>query len=119
MAAKTVTGGCQCGAVRFEAVGVDTDKALACNCSRCGRLGTMLCFVPETDFTLEKGEDSLTEYRFNKEVIQHVFCKICGVQPFSRAKGPDGTPMVAVNVRCLDGIDVHELKPQHYDGLSK
>lgn len=118
MTAQTYSGGCQCGAVRFEAVGINTDQAIACNCSRCGRLGAMLCFVPETSFTLEKGADSLTEYRFNKEVIQHVFCKVCGVQPFARAKGPDGTPMVAVNIRCLDGVNVHDFKPAPYDGLN-
>lgn len=118
MTAQTVTGGCHCGAVRFEAVGVDTDKAIACNCSRCGRTGTMLCFVPATDFHLVKGEDSLTEYRFNKNVIQHVFCKVCGVQPFAQANGPDGTPMVAINIRCLDGVNVHDFKPTPYDGLS-
>ena len=116
MTAANYSGGCQCGAVRFEAENVDIDKAIACNCSRCGRLGFILSFVPAGSFDLKSGEASLTEFRFNKHVLQHLFCKVCGVQSFGRGKGPDGREMVAINVRCLDGIDVHELKPTPYDG---
>ena len=105
MAIQHYQGGCQCGAVRYE-VEADTDKTYACNCSRCGRLGTVLAFTPEESFTLRAGEDSLTTYKFNKQVIDHQFCSVCG-----RA-------MVAINVRCLDGIDPHELKPEKIDGRS-
>ena len=117
MAIQHYQGGCQCGAVRYE-VGADTDKTYACNCSRCGRLGTVLAFTPEESFTLRAGEDSLTTYKFNKHVIDHQFCSVCGIQSFSRGKGPDGRAMVAINVRCLDGIDPHELKPEKIDGRS-
>jgi len=116
MSGKSMSGGCQCGAVRFEAVGVDLDRLLACNCSRCGRLGLNLAFVPASSFMLKSGDGSLTEYRFNKHVIQHLFCKVCGVQSFGRGKAPDGSEMVAVNARCLDGIDANQLKPTPYDG---
>ncbi len=117
MSAQTYSGGCQCGAVRYEATGIDTDKAIACNCSRCGRMGFMLCFVPAGSFDLKVGAEALTEFRFNKHVIQHLFCNTCGVQSFGRGKGPDGNDMVAVNIRTLDGIDANTLKPAPYDGL--
>jgi hypothetical protein len=116
MGAQTYLGGCQCGAVRYEAKGVDLDQTIACNCSRCGRIGTILGFIPEDQFVLRSGEDSLTEYRFNNHVIRHLFCKVCGVQSFARGQKPDGARMIAVNARCLDGIDVHDLKPQPFDG---
>ncbi len=118
MSAKDYSGGCQCGAVRFEAAGVDVETTLACNCSRCGRLGTILSFIPVDNFDLRSGGDSLTEYLFNKHAIQHRFCKVCGIQPFAYGAKPDGAKMVAVNVRCLDGINVHELKPKQVDGRS-
>ena len=35
----THTGGCQCGNVRYE-VQADINEVFACNCSRCGRLGS-------------------------------------------------------------------------------
>ena len=38
-----------------------------------------------------------------------MFCKTCGVQSFSRGKRPDGAHMIAVNVRCLEGVDPKSL----------
>lgn len=118
MTVPAYSGGCQCGAVRFE-VSVDIANPIACNCSRCGRLGLILAFTPEDRFELTSGADSLTEYRFNKHVIHHQFCKVCGVQSFARGERPDGGRMVAVNVRCLDGIDPNELTPVKFDGRSR
>lgn len=118
MSAQRYSGGCQCGAVRYHVDGVDLDSTVSCNCSRCGRIGSVLAFVPVEAFQLESGEASLTEYQFNKHIISHFFCKTCGVQPFSRGRKPDGTTMIAVNARCLDGVNVHELKPRQFDGRS-
>ena len=117
MAVSTQPGGCHCGAVRYQ-VEIDAEAApITCNCSMCGRSGTLLQFVPESAFKLEKGESNLTDYQFNKHVIHHVFCKTCGIKPFARGSGPQG-PMVAINVRTLDGADVFALagKAQPYDG---
>lgn len=119
MTAQRYSGGCQCGAVRYEAEGVDLDTTISCNCSRCGRLGLVLTFVPADAFELKSGQDSLTEYRFNKHVIHHLFCKVCGVQSFARGTKPDGSEMVAINARCLDGINAHDLKPKQVDGRSR
>ena len=55
-------------------------------------------------------------YQFNKRVIHHLFCSQCGVASFARGRGPDGKEMVAINVRCLDGVDVASLKLTPYDG---
>lgn len=112
-------GGCHCGAVRY-AVEIDPDaEAIACNCSICGKTGSYLQFVPTDKFTLESGESNLTDYQFNKQIIHHLFCKTCGIRSFARGKKPDGTPMVAINVRCLDGIDVHQAKTKQFDGKSR
>lgn len=118
MAEATHAGGCHCGAVRYD-VTIDLSKpVIACNCSMCGRSGTLLSFVPATKFTLRSGEGSLTDYRFNKHVISHLFCKTCGIKPFARGAMPDGTPTVAVNVRCLDDVDLDALNIQKFDGRS-
>lgn len=109
------TGGCQCGAVRYE-VDATLDQPVTCNCSRCQRLGSVLVFAPRDKFTLLSGEDNLSEYLFNKRVIRHLFCKTCGIESFAYGQMPDGTPMVAVNVNCLDGVEPRELKPYHHDG---
>lgn len=115
MAMESYSGGCQCGAVRFK-VEVDLDQTIVCNCSRCGRLGQILAFAPEAAFELESGEGAQTAYRFNTHKIEHLFCTTCGIQSFGRAAMPDGTPTVAVNARCLDGVDPAGLNPTAVDG---
>ncbi|KKS52322.1 MAG: Glutathione-dependent formaldehyde-activating GFA [Candidatus Magasanikbacteria bacterium GW2011_GWD2_43_18] len=82
----------------------------------CGRAGTILAFVPAEKFTLLSGEDALTNYQFNKKVIDHLFCSICGIKAFGKGKDNDGNDTVAVNVRCLDGVDIESLSPYQYDG---
>jgi hypothetical protein len=76
--------------------------------------------VPTSQFRLLSGEDAMTEYQFNKHVIHHLFCSTCGIQSFSRGEMPDGTKMIAINVRCLDDVDIDALPPSHrFDGKSK
>lgn len=109
-------GGCHCGAVRYHVELDLTAKAIACNCSMCGRAGTLLLFVPAEKFTLEKGVDQLTNYQFHKHHIDHVFCKTCGIKSFARGTSPKGEKMIAVNVRCVDDVDVFTQPTQQFDG---
>jgi hypothetical protein len=113
----THTGGCQCGNVRYE-VEADINEVFACNCSRCGRLGSLLTFVPPSNFNLVKGENATTEYQFNRHNIRHLFCATCGIQSFARGKRPDGAEMIAINARCVDGIDPDKLTVKKVDGKS-
>ena len=115
---KTYLGGCHCNKVRYS---VDLDlsgKFIACNCSMCRKKGTLLSFVPASSFKLLEGEGQLTSYHFNKKVIDHLFCATCGVTSFARGIGRDGSPMVAINARCLDDVDPAKLDIMHYDGAS-
>ena len=115
---QTYSGGCQCGKVRYE-VSLDIDAVIACNCSRCRRLGSLLAFAPLTQFKLLSGEADLTSYQFNRHMIDHKFCSTCGIQPFAVGKNPkSGAQMAAINVRCLDGVDADEFKVRKVDGKS-
>lgn len=111
----TYTGSCHCGAVKFQ-VDADITGAMTCNCSRCHRLGWSLAFVPAAQFTLLNGEEHLTEYRFNTKKIAHLFCKTCGVEGFGKGVGPDGSETVAVNLRCIDDLDLKALPTTEYNG---
>lgn len=115
---KTYTGSCHCGAVRYE-VDAAIDGAIACNCSMCGRSGTLLAFVPAGDFRLLSGADQLTSYHFNTHNIDHVFCKVCGIKSFAKGKGRDGSDTRAINMRCVDGVDLNALKITQFDGKSR
>jgi hypothetical protein len=115
---QSYMGGCQCGKVRYE-VRLDIGEVLSCNCSRCGRLGALLAFAPAGQFKLIQGDDDLTTYEFNRHVIQHKFCATCGIQSFAVGRHPKtGEPMVAINVRCLDGLDVGQFPVRMVDGKS-
>jgi hypothetical protein len=115
---ETYRGSCQCGAVQFEAP-LDLEKTMACNCSRCQRLGWVMAFAPRAEVTISQGEGATSQYLFNTQRIRHQFCPTCGVQTFAFAAQPDGTEMVAVNVNCLDGVDPRALQPKPVDGRSR
>src|SRR5947209_6999302 len=115
---KTFTGGCHCGSVRYR-VTTDLAHVIACNCSHCAIKGLLLTFVPPAQFELLSGADALSDYQFNRKVIHHLFCPACGVESFARGRKPDGTEMVAINARCLDGVDVAALTLVPFDGASR
>ena len=115
---RTYRGSCHCGNVRYE-VETDLGQVISCNCSICSRTGALLAFTPMAKFKLLSGQDSLTEYRFNKHVIGHLFCKTCGIRPFATGKMPNGDEMRAVNVRCLEDVDLDALPLTKFDGKSR
>jgi hypothetical protein len=108
-------GSCHCGKVAFEVEG-DIKGALSCNCSICQRKGSLLWFVPRESFQLLTPADNAGSYTFNKHVIKHRFCKNCGIHPYAEGVAPDGKAVAAVNIRCLEGIDLAAIPVQHYDG---
>ncbi|MDO6387020.1 MULTISPECIES: GFA family protein [unclassified Uliginosibacterium] len=111
------SGSCHCGQVKFEVEG-ELTGAMACNCSICQRKGALMWFVPRASLHLLTPADALATYTFNKHVIQHRFCKTCGIHPFGEGVGPGGAAMAAINIRCLEGIELDVLPMQHFDGRS-
>ena len=110
-------GSCHCGKVAFEVEG-NIDGALSCNCSICQRKGSLLWFVPRADFQLKTPEEDLASYTFNRHVIKHRFCPVCGIHTHGEGTDPKGNAMAAVNIRCIEGIDLDAVPVQHYDGRS-
>lgn len=113
---KQYEGGCHCGAVRYRVTTDLSARVVACNCSMCGRAGSLLSFVPEEAFELLQGQDSLSDYQFAKKRIHHLFCKTCGIKSFARGTNKDGKGMCAINVRCLDGVEPDSLTVSQFDG---
>ena len=119
MTKQTYSGGCHCGAVRYEA-GIDFSKGtIRCNCSICSKSRAWLVAVGQDDFKLESGADALTEYHFGPARIHHLFCKHCGIKCFGRSSSPDGKGMVAVMVNTLENVpdaDLAALSVMYVDG---
>jgi hypothetical protein len=109
-----VSGGCHCGAVKFEAECSDDQEMLDCNCSICSATGYIHLFIPHEDFILLSGKDAQTSYRFGSGEAEHLFCKTCGVKCFYQPRShPDSW---SVNYNCLD--DGHGLRTtiRKFDG---
>ena len=108
-------GSCHCGRVAFEVEG-EIQNAMACNCSICSRKGALMWFVPRDALRLSTPEDAASTYTFNKHVIKHRFCATCGIHPYGEGTDPKGNAMAAVNLRCIDGIDLDAIPVQHFNG---
>ena len=110
-------GSCHCGHIAFEVEG-NMEQAMECNCSHCSRKGYLLWFVPRPRFKLLTPESGLATYTFNKHIIKHHFCSRCGCAPFGFGKDRSGAATAAINVRCLEGVDMSSLKRVQIDGRS-
>ena len=110
-------GSCHCGRIAFEVEG-NIESALSCNCSICQRKGSLLWFVPRDAFTLTTPESNATEYEFNKHRISHRFCPVCGIHTHGEGVDPKGNPMAAINLRCLEGVELEKLQITPFDGRS-
>lgn len=110
----THTGGCHCGAVRFEIEAPADIEATECNCSICKMCGYLHLFVSRDNFRLVQGERSITTYVFNTGVAQHHFCKYCGVKSYYVPRShPDG---LSINVNCIDAGTIESLQMSAFDG---
>lgn len=108
-------GSCHCGKVALEVEG-EIGSALSCNCSMCSRRGSLLWFVPRDNLTLLTAEDAAGTYTFNKHAIKHRFCSTCGIHVYGEGVDPAGNRMAAVNLRCLEGIDLPAIPVHEFDG---
>jgi hypothetical protein len=116
MVEATHHGSCHCQKFRYR-VTTDLAQVISCNCSMCQRKGHLLTFVEPSRFELLSGKESeLSVYQFNKKVIHHAFCPVCGIASFSWGTGPAGKKMIAVNVRCLEDVDPKSLNVVEVDG---
>lgn len=110
----THSGGCHCGAVRWEVDLPDAFEVEDCNCSMCAMAGNIHIIVPASRFRLLRGRENLTEYTFNTGVAKHLFCKTCGIKSFYIPRSnPDG---VAVTWRCIDDWQDLNVTVNKFDG---
>ena len=114
----TYRGSCHCGRVAFEVEGT-IESAISCNCSICQRKGSLLWFVPRDALRLLTPDGNASTYTFNKHLIRHRFCPNCGMHPYAEGTDPKGNRMAAVNVRCLEGVELGSIPVTHFDGRSR
>lgn len=113
----TYNGSCHCGNVRFE-VTADIDHVRVCDCSVCAKRGALNFRVPKEDFRLLSPWTALTLYQWGSRTAKDYFCSKCGILPFRRPSDPTRQELRqgvkpfdgwAVNVRCLEGVDLESI----------
>jgi hypothetical protein len=111
------TGGCHCGAVRFEAEFEAGFCGSRCNCSICQKLGATGAILKPSAFRLLSGDESLGSYTWGARVSTRHFCTHCGVYCFGAGQLAElGGDFTSVNLNCLDEFDVNEIEIIHWDG---
>jgi len=112
MAESKFTGGCQCGAIRYEVTGAPK-RLVVCHCSNCQRQSGsafgMTVVVSEADFRLTKG--NLKTYASKSAAGREklgTFCPECGTRIYHKLELRKGA--VSVKPGTLD--DTSWLKPE-------
>lgn len=110
---RTYQGSCHCGRVSFELRG-NVSGAMRCICPICSKVGALWHGTNDESLRIVQGRDEFVAYRFNTRAATHYFRKHCGIHPFSH---PRLDPAKwAVNLRCVQGVDVESLKVAVFDG---
>ena len=122
MAAKTYSGSCHCGAVKYTA-NIDLSKGAGrCNCTFDRKIRSWGAFIKPEDFNLISGKESLKEYHKHEQAPSKFFCKNCGVYIYATGDAEwMGGPFVTVYISSLDDATPEELAatPVRYaDGLN-
>ncbi len=110
-------GSCHCGKIDYEVEG-NLEQVIECNCSICSKRGYLLWFVALPQLRLTTPETNLATYTFNTHKIKHRFCPTCGCAPFGEGADKSGAVKAAINIRCLQGIDLGTIKRIPFDGRS-
>jgi len=111
-------GSCHCGRIAFEVEG-ELREVADCNCSICTRMGSLHWFLPREALRLLTPAGDMVAYTFGSGTIKHYFCPTCGIHPFGEGVDPSGVARAAVNVRCLEGVDLAALTVKQFDGRSR
>ena len=98
-----LTGGCGCGAVRFE-ISAPLKRAVYCHCARCqrrtGTAASASAAVAPGAFRVVQGEERMRAWR-HEGGWEKWFCGECGSALFSRS--PEDERLMAIRLGAVDG----------------
>ncbi|HYC54633.1 MAG TPA: GFA family protein [Candidatus Binatia bacterium] len=105
----SLTGGCYCGALRYEAGGDAMFKG-QCHCRECqyisGGMPNVVMGVPEGAFTYTKGTPKQFRRSDLPQPVTRDFCAECGTHILARPMGMPG--VLILKVGTLDDPSVFE-----------
>ncbi len=103
---KLISGGCQCGAVRYHVKGKLGDASI-CHCRMCqkafGSWGAVLVTVPLARLNWTRGEPAIFK---SSPIVDRGFCAACGTPLFMFEKGDSNIDL------ALGTLDNPNIVPQ-------
>ncbi len=111
----TLSAQCHCGAVAFKVALINGfNEILRCNCSFCRMRGAVVTFG---EIEVIRGNEKLTEYRFNTQEAAHYFCSQCGIYTFHQRRS--NPQQYGINVACIEGVSPFDFtKVKVIDGVN-
>lgn len=108
----TIKGSCHCGKINFEINGEIPEELTRCTCSFCSKRGALYAYYQPSQFSFRTLPEGGGIYRWNTKLVEHHFCKYCGIPTFSDSPAfeLDGTwdkktRRIGVNARLFDDFD--------------
>jgi hypothetical protein len=107
---RTMTGGCQCGRIRYSAE-IGSDEAYLCHCRMCQRAtgGVSIAFVNLNKAAVRWEHEP--DWYHSSPIARRPFCSACGT-PLG-FEYPDGE-FLDLTVGCFD--DPSRFRPKHHFG---
>ena len=117
-------GSCHCGFIKFAVTAV-IDHVRQCNCSICTKRGSLNFRVNNNQLQIKTPLTDLSLYQWGTKTAKDYFCPTCGIMPFRKpsaltsaeiAAGKEPFDGWAINVRCIEGLDLGRLPIVHING---
>jgi hypothetical protein len=104
--------------VRFRFRSEQITRGIRCNCSICIRRGAVMseAYWGPQDIELLEGKDGLAVYLWGDRMVNHYFCRTCGIHPFHDTTQKPG--WLRFNLGCVEGLDPAALQIRLVDGRS-
>ena len=96
-------GSCHCGVIKFQ-VNISLKDVRRCNCSICSRKGFVMGSAPVDVLTIISGKKYLSTYKWNTNVAEHYFCKICGISTHHKRRSNPNE--YGYNIACIEGFEM-------------
>lgn len=112
-----IEGSCGCRKVRYRARLDLAEGTMRCNCTHCHKTGWWSATTGPNEVEVLAGAD-VVEVGEANPYFQGSRCGACGMLLFGTVAAPEaGGPCRRVNVRTLDGVDLHGVPVLWLDGM--
>ena len=104
-------GSCHCGVIKFK-INTSLRDLRRCNCSICSRKGFVMGSAPMELLKIVSGKKFLSTYKWNTNIAEHYFCKICGINTHHKRRSNPNE--YGFNIACIEGFEMSWIENAPY-----